>query len=128
MMSKDLMNDPKGSIGDGCEYCPHCLECPFPFCQFDDPQGFKQMLDSQRGEKIYQDYIAGATITELARKYQCSYSTIQRAIRLMKRGQKGVDKLKAPAICLKSKVVKPYSQRSPGVKLVVVGHSRMRET
>ena len=66
----------------GCEASPSCLYCPLPQCRYDDPVWYQQYR--QRGkDKVILDTqeFEGATVFELAARFQLSPRTIHRALR-----------------------------------------------
>jgi len=69
---------------DGCELWPHCLTCPFPYCIKEEPWGKERWLKKRRAERMMELKQEGKSIKEIARIFEVSPRTVQRALKVMK--------------------------------------------
>jgi hypothetical protein len=65
----------------GCEYARFCLECPYPQCLYDEPGGRQRWLKERRNKEINKLFTAGCKVKELARLFDVSQRTVQRALK-----------------------------------------------
>ena len=66
---------------EGCEVAPSCLRCPLPQCKYDDPAWYQQYRRQGRDQLILSAHNNdGATVFELAQRFQLSPRTIHRAL------------------------------------------------
>lgn len=69
--------------GDGgCELFPSCLDCPFPYCFKEEPWGKERFLKRNRAERMAELRREGKSIREIARIFEVSTRTVQRALKL----------------------------------------------
>jgi hypothetical protein len=66
---------------EGCEYAQSCLDCPYPQCLYDEPQGRKQWLKELRNKEINRLFSNGWEAKELALLFGVSQRTVQRALK-----------------------------------------------
>ena len=65
----------------GCEVSPSCLSCPLPQCKYDDPVWYQQYRRQGRDHLILSAFTDdGATVLQLAERFQLSPRTIHRAL------------------------------------------------
>ena len=65
---------------DGCEYASRCLECPLPLCKYDSTLAILQMKLKERDDKIVRMFSAGKSKNEIAKKFNVSERTVDRAL------------------------------------------------
>lgn len=66
---------------NGCEVSSSCLRCPLPQCKYDDPAWYQQYRRQGRDQLILAAHTNdGATVFELAERFQLSPRTIHRAL------------------------------------------------
>ena len=66
---------------EGCEVAPSCLRCPLLQCKYDDPLAYQSRKRGQRDEAVMDARKQeGATITELARRFDLSIRTVHRIL------------------------------------------------
>jgi hypothetical protein len=67
---------------EGCEYAASCLRCPFERCIDEEPGGRLHWLRVQRDREIVRLFTAEKkTVGELARHFEVSARTVQRALK-----------------------------------------------
>jgi len=66
---------------EGCELWPHCLNCPFPYCIKEEPWGKERFLKRRRAERMMELKREGKSVKELARIFEVSPRTVQRALK-----------------------------------------------
>ena len=66
---------------EGCEYARSCLECPLQQCLYDEPRGKQRWLKDLRNREINRLFKTGKKVSELAKRFDVSERTIQRAVR-----------------------------------------------
>ena len=67
----------------GCELFPSCLNCPFPYCIKEEPWGKERFLKRRRAERMLELKKEGKSINEIARIFEVSTRTVQRALKLV---------------------------------------------
>jgi len=73
----------------GCDLHPSCLTCPLVRCRYDEPGGLKQLLSTQRDERIRRLVRQeGQSVDAVAQQFGLSRRTIFRSLarRRAKRG------------------------------------------
>ena len=66
----------------GCEASYSCLRCPLPQCKYDDPVWYQRYKRHHRDSLILAAHKnEGASILNLAQRFQSSSRTIHRALR-----------------------------------------------
>jgi len=65
----------------GCEMAPLCLECPFPKCLEDEPRGKQKYSKGRRDETMRQMRREGKSVAEIARMFDVSDRTVERALK-----------------------------------------------
>jgi hypothetical protein len=65
----------------GCELFPSCLDCPFPECIKGEPWGKERFLKRRRAERMVELKGEGKSLGEIARIFEVSTRTVQRALR-----------------------------------------------
>ena len=72
---------------DGCEVSSSCLQCPLPQCKYDDPGWLQRRRRQERDGMVLQvRRMEGATIVELARRFEISQRTVHRILAQANRG------------------------------------------
>jgi hypothetical protein len=66
---------------DGCELADSCLNCPFPYCLYDEPRGKQRWLKQVRDQEIIRMFKNGSGTKELGIIFGLSRRTIQRALK-----------------------------------------------
>jgi len=61
----------------GCDVAPLCVECPLPFCKYDNPKAYHSWQKDERDSVITAD-MPNLSQKQLAAKYGLSVRTIQR--------------------------------------------------
>lgn len=79
----DLLPEEFPYQDDGCELWPHCLDCPFPCCVREEPWGKERFLKTKRAERMMELKQEGKGIKEIARIFEVSTRTVQRALKTM---------------------------------------------
>ena len=81
----------KGNYVDtGCNLAPKCLECPFEDCLKDQANEVTRL---ERNARIWRDYTrlqrytGDGTIAKIAKDFQVSVRTVNRAVKMGKQGQ-----------------------------------------
>ena len=65
----------------GCEVAPKCVECPLPFCRFDDPEGFQILRQQVRDlEKVAVMMRDGLTVLAAAGRFHITERTMFRVL------------------------------------------------
>lgn len=72
----------------GCSLAESCLNCPFPECVLDKPDGRRKLIKNHRDAEILKLWHQGKTQKELASIFGLAVGTINRAIA---RGKKSPD-------------------------------------
>lgn len=65
---------------DGCDIHDECLTCPLPRCRYEEPGGLRAILNAQRDAKIHGMRQTGASVEELAERFELSKRTIFRIL------------------------------------------------
>lgn len=82
MLQEDLLPEQCHYRDEGCDLAPACLECPFPRCLLEEPDGKRRWLKGRRDQKMYSlFYEGGRAVREIAVEYRVSERTVQRALR-----------------------------------------------
>jgi DNA-binding transcriptional ArsR family regulator len=81
---KDLLPEGFPFEDAGCELWPHCLSCPFPYCIKEEPWGKERWLKRRRAERMKELRQEGKSIKEIARIFEVSPRTVQRALNAIK--------------------------------------------
>ena len=66
---------------EGCELAESCLNCPFPYCLYDEPRGKQRWLKQVRDREIKKLFDKGSATRELGVVFGLSRRTIQRALK-----------------------------------------------
>ena len=69
---------------EGCELFPSCLNCPFPYCIKEELWGKERFLKRRRAERMMELKREGKSIKEIARIFEVSPRTVQRALKLVR--------------------------------------------
>ena len=80
----DLLPEDFSYTDGGCELAPSCLNCPFPWCIKEEPWGKEKFFKRRRAERMLELNQEGKSITEIARIFEVSTRTVQRALKLLK--------------------------------------------
>ena len=80
----DLLPEDFPYSDEGCELAPSCLNCSFPWCIKEEPWGKEKLLKSRRAERMLELKKEGKGIKEIARIFEVSTRTVQRALKLLK--------------------------------------------
>ena len=86
-LSWDLLPDEFPYIDEGCELAPSCLNCPFPRCVKEEPWGKEKFLKRRRAERMLELKKEGKSTAEIARIFEVSTRTVQRALKLVEDGR-----------------------------------------
>ena len=68
---------------EGCELAPSCLNCPFPHCIKEEPWGKEKFFKRTRAERMLELKQEGKSVKEIARIFEVSTRTVQRALKLL---------------------------------------------
>jgi DNA-binding NarL/FixJ family response regulator len=82
----DIISDDLNWKDTGCELYISCLNCPRERCIEDEPRGRQKMRLSRRSMNMIALKEKGKTAGEIARIFEVSIRTVQRAISLKNRG------------------------------------------
>lgn len=81
VIERDLLPEYYQYRDEGCELAGSCLECPFPYCICEEKGGRQGWLKRERNREItrlfYEEKVG---IVEIARRFEVSTRTVQRAI------------------------------------------------
>ena len=86
MMEKfawDLLPEDLPYSDDGCDLAPSCLNCPFLTCIKEEPWGKEKFLKKRRAERMLELQEERKSIKEIARIFEVSTRTVQRALKLL---------------------------------------------
>ena len=83
----DLLPEEFPYIDEGCELSPSCLNCPFPRCVKEEPWGKEKFLKRRRAERMLELKNEGKSTAEIARIFEVSTRTVQRALKLLDNGR-----------------------------------------
>ena len=72
---------------EGCELAASCLNCPFPCCIKEEPWGKERFLKRRRADRMLQLNKEGKSVNEIARIFEVSTRTVQRALKLVEEAQ-----------------------------------------
>jgi hypothetical protein len=77
----ELLPDEYPYRDNGCELFPSCLDCPFPECIKEEPWGKERFLKRRRAERMVELKGEGKSLGEIARIFEVSTRTVQRALK-----------------------------------------------
>lgn len=81
---------------DGCDIHPHCLTCPLPRCRYDEPGGVRALLNSYRDQRIASLRGEGASVDEIAERFELSRRTVFRVLSSAPAGHAVTSQVMAP--------------------------------
>ncbi len=82
---EDLLPEHSKYRDEGCEMAPACLNCPLSRCLEDIPRGRQQQRKELRNREIFRLFHThGESIKQIARKFEVSERTVQRALKGMR--------------------------------------------
>ena len=76
----DIIPDDVNWKDTGCEIFPSCLNCPLDRCMEEEPRGRQKLRMMARSNRMTQLREQGKSISEIARCFQVSQRTVQRAL------------------------------------------------
>lgn len=76
----DIIPDDVNWKDTGCEIYPSCLNCPLDKCMEEEPRGRQRLRMLARSTRIAELKDQGKSISEIARYFQVSPRTVQRAL------------------------------------------------
>jgi hypothetical protein len=65
---------------DGCSVSESCLTCPLPRCRYEEPGGLRALLNEMRDQEMLRMRRKGATVDELAGRFDVSRRTVFRVL------------------------------------------------
>jgi ATP/maltotriose-dependent transcriptional regulator MalT len=75
---------------DGCdEHDGSCLDCPFPGCRYDLPQGIYTLRVAERGAEVLRLHGSGFSRQEIARRLGLKADTVGSIIRRLRQDRVG---------------------------------------
>jgi len=80
----DLLPEDFPYSDEGCELAPSCLNCPFPWCIKEEPWGKEKLLKRRRAERMLELKQEGKSLKEIARIFEVSTRTVQRALKVVR--------------------------------------------
>ena len=78
----DLLPEDFPYEDQGCELFTSCLNCPFPYCLEEEPWGKERWLKKTRAKRMLALKNEGKSVTEIARIFEVSPRTVQRALKV----------------------------------------------
>jgi DNA-binding CsgD family transcriptional regulator len=76
----DIIPDDVNWKDNGCEIYPSCLNCPLDKCMEEEPRGRQRLRMLARSKRMAELREQGKSIPEIARCFQVSQRTVQRAL------------------------------------------------
>jgi predicted Rossmann fold nucleotide-binding protein DprA/Smf involved in DNA uptake len=76
----DIIPDDVNWKDTGCEIYPSCLNCPLDKCMEEEPRGRQRLRMLARSNRMAELRDQGKSICEIARCFQVSPRTVQRAL------------------------------------------------
>ena len=76
----DIIPDDVNWKDTGCEIFPSCLNCPLDRCMEEEPRGRQKLRMMARSNRMTELRDRGKSISEIARYFQVSQRTVQRAL------------------------------------------------
>jgi DNA-binding NarL/FixJ family response regulator len=80
----DIIPDDINWKDTGCEIYPSCLNCPLDKCMEEEPRGKQRLRMLSRSHRMAELRQEGKSIPEIARCFQVSPRTVQRALARVK--------------------------------------------
>ena len=74
---------------DGCDEHGSCLDCPFPGCRYDLPQGIYTLCVAERGAEVLRLHGSGFSRQEIARRLGLKAATVGSIIRRLRQDRVG---------------------------------------
>lgn len=79
----DLLPEDVKWQDEGCEFSSSCLNCPLPRCIEEEPRGKQKLRMSARARRMKELRQDGNSVEEIARLFDVSKRTVQRALETM---------------------------------------------
>jgi hypothetical protein len=84
----DILPDELNWKDTGCEFHDACLDCPRDKCIEDEPRGRQRTRMSSRASKMLMLRATGKSVKDIARVFEVSVRTVQRALAVRQAGEK----------------------------------------